>query len=307
MDWAAVKRVLAPPRLAGMPSREFSRSIPDVPRRRGRGRPKDRGHRPVLDAGRSPTRASGRTFEGGHFRILRAIWLRHPDEALARLSSPRWPSSLVEGATRTRRRSAVSPSGLTEPRSDPGQFARGHPRPASAASALAGRTERFSKGSYDDRIPWVILIFVLLAAAFGVLGAVIEAAEFLVLTILLRWRPGRDRLVLVKGQLRRWERDRIGGDAQVWTSSTRRSEPPRDLGPTTTATRFRGDAHPPRRRSRASRRTRTRNARVAASPTADKHGVPHTVRRPDDQRPDQQPDGNRDDAGPEGLRRPGLR
>ena len=32
---------------------------------------------------------------------------------------------------------------------------------------------------------WVILVLVLLAAAFGVLGAVIKAAAFLVLTILL--------------------------------------------------------------------------------------------------------------------------
>jgi uncharacterized protein (DUF58 family) len=77
---------------------------------------------------------------------------------------------------------------------------------------------------------WVILILVLLAAAFGVLGAVIKAAAFLVLTILLAVAA----LVAIgwysfKGQLRRWERDRIGGDTQVRTWSTRRSEPPRDL------------------------------------------------------------------------------
>ncbi len=58
---------------------------------------------------------------------------------------------------------------------------------------------------------WVILVLVLLAAAFGVLGAVIKAAAFLVLTILLAVAA----LVAIawysfKGQLRRWERDGIG-------------------------------------------------------------------------------------------------
>lgn len=77
---------------------------------------------------------------------------------------------------------------------------------------------------------WVILILVLLAAAFGVLGAVVKAAAFLVLTILLAVAA----LVAIawysfKGQLRRWERDGIGGDTQVRTWSTRRSDPPRDL------------------------------------------------------------------------------
>ena len=71
--------------------------------------------------------------------------------------------------------------------------------------------------------------FVLLAAAFGILGAVIKAAAFLVLTILLTVAA----LVAIawysfKGQLRRWERDgsvatRRSGRGQ------RRSEPPRDL------------------------------------------------------------------------------
>ena len=77
---------------------------------------------------------------------------------------------------------------------------------------------------------WVILILVLLAAAFGVLGAVVKAAAFLVLTILLAVAA----LVAIawysfKGQLRRWERDGIGGEARVRTWSTRRSDPPRDL------------------------------------------------------------------------------
>jgi hypothetical protein len=78
---------------------------------------------------------------------------------------------------------------------------------------------------------WVILFLVILAAVFGVLGAVIKAVAFIVLTILLAvaallaiaWYT-------LKGQLRRWERDGVGGGAQVRTWSSRRgSEPPRDL------------------------------------------------------------------------------
>lgn len=77
---------------------------------------------------------------------------------------------------------------------------------------------------------WVILILVLLAAAFGILGAVIKAAAFLVLTILLAVAAlAAIAWYSFKGQLRRWERDGIGGDTQVRIWSTRRSEPPRDL------------------------------------------------------------------------------
>jgi hypothetical protein len=68
---------------------------------------------------------------------------------------------------------------------------------------------------------WLILILVLLAAAFGVLVAVIKAVAFIVLTILLTIAA----LVAIvwysfKAQIRRWERDGIDG---------RGSEPPRNL------------------------------------------------------------------------------
>jgi hypothetical protein len=78
---------------------------------------------------------------------------------------------------------------------------------------------------------WVILFLVLLAAAFGVLGAVVKAAAFLVLTILLTIAA----LVAIawyslKGQLRRWERDGVGDRTQVRTWSWgHRPEPPPDL------------------------------------------------------------------------------
>jgi peptidoglycan/LPS O-acetylase OafA/YrhL len=73
---------------------------------------------------------------------------------------------------------------------------------------------------------WVILILVLAAAAFGVLGAVIKAVAFLVLTILLTvaalaaiaWYGFRH-------QIRRWERARPG---QRTTDEAPRGLPTRD-------------------------------------------------------------------------------
>jgi hypothetical protein len=78
---------------------------------------------------------------------------------------------------------------------------------------------------------WLILILVLLAAAFGVLVAVVKAVAFIVLTILLTITA----LVAVvwysfRAQIRRWERDGIDGGTQVRTwSRSDRTEPPRDL------------------------------------------------------------------------------
>ncbi|HUF59553.1 MAG TPA: hypothetical protein VMR89_08760 [Actinomycetota bacterium] len=78
---------------------------------------------------------------------------------------------------------------------------------------------------------WVILLLVLLAAAFGVLGAVLKLTAILVLTILLTITA----LVAVawysfKGQLRRWERDGAGERSQVRTWSWgHRTQPPRNL------------------------------------------------------------------------------
>ena len=78
---------------------------------------------------------------------------------------------------------------------------------------------------------WLILILVLLAAAFGVLLAVVKAVAFIVLTILLTIAA----LVAIvwyafKAQIRRWERDGAESRTQVRTWSTgSRHEPPRDL------------------------------------------------------------------------------
>jgi len=78
---------------------------------------------------------------------------------------------------------------------------------------------------------WLILILVLLAAAFGVLIAVVKAVAFIILTILLTiaalvaivWYS-------VKSQIRRWERDGIDGRPRVrmWSRASR-PEPPRNL------------------------------------------------------------------------------
>jgi hypothetical protein len=80
-------------------------------------------------------------------------------------------------------------------------------------------------------VGWLILILVLLAAAFGVLVAVVKAVAFIVLTILLTLAA----LVAIvwysfKAQIRRWERDGIEGRSHVsmWSRGSR-PEPPRDL------------------------------------------------------------------------------
>lgn len=148
MDWASVKEVLAPPRLAGMPVEEFRGSIrtflgdeveitPQIEDivlslmrvdRRGRIRP-------------NLSRAN-------HFRILRAIWLRHPDEALARLSVPtlavlaRGGDADAQGHKRgsaERARRSGAPIRVS--------WLEGiHDLPLQHPAALAGRIERFSEG-----------------------------------------------------------------------------------------------------------------------------------------------------------------
>lgn len=78
---------------------------------------------------------------------------------------------------------------------------------------------------------WLILALVLLAAAFGVLVAVVKAVAFIVLTILLTiaalvaivWYS-------VKAQIRRWERGGVEDRTHVRTwSRGSRHEAPRDL------------------------------------------------------------------------------
>ncbi len=77
---------------------------------------------------------------------------------------------------------------------------------------------------------WVILLLVLLAAAFGVLGAVLKLTAILVLTVLLTIAA----LVAivsysVKGQIRRWEREGAGRSQVRSWSWGQGSEPPRHL------------------------------------------------------------------------------
>ena len=76
---------------------------------------------------------------------------------------------------------------------------------------------------------WIILLLVLLAAAFGVLVAVVKAVAFIILTILLTIAA----LIAIvwysfKSQIRRWERDGVDGRPQVRMWS-RGPEPPRNL------------------------------------------------------------------------------
>ena len=74
----------------------------------------------------------------------------------------------------------------------------------------------------------MILILVLLAAAFGVLGAVLKAAAFLVLTILLTLAVlAAIAWYAIKGQMRRWQAD-AGDDERLWIGGRSRVVP-RDL------------------------------------------------------------------------------
>lgn len=87
---------------------------------------------------------------------------------------------------------------------------------------MAGRALRAgspSEAVASETMAWLILILVLLAAAFGVLGAVVKATAFIVLTILLTLAVlAALAWYALKGQLRRWQREvdrdhqlRVGG------------------------------------------------------------------------------------------------
>jgi hypothetical protein len=76
-------------------------------------------------------------------------------------------------------------------------------------------------------VAWFLLILVLLAAAFGILGAVIKATAFLVLTILLTLAVlGAVAWYGIRSQVRRWQHEAAGGASQPWI---RTSDRPRDL------------------------------------------------------------------------------
>jgi hypothetical protein len=88
---------------------------------------------------------------------------------------------------------------------------------------------------YDRAMAWVLLFLVLLAAAFGILGAVLKAVVFVVLTLVLTilivsmiawW--------IVKGQARRFLREldaRTGWTRAGGSTKGRRAEEPK-LPPT---------------------------------------------------------------------------
>lgn len=78
---------------------------------------------------------------------------------------------------------------------------------------------------------WLLLLIVLLAAAFGILGAVVKVTAFLVLTILLTVAVlGAVAWYAVKAQVRRWQHEAAGdGGSQLWTWSRSSGHPHRDL------------------------------------------------------------------------------
>jgi hypothetical protein len=78
---------------------------------------------------------------------------------------------------------------------------------------------------------WLLLLLVLLAAAFGVLGAVIKVTAFLVLTILLTVAIlGAIAWYGVKAQVRRWQHEAaVDGGSQLWTWTRGSGRSHRDL------------------------------------------------------------------------------
>ncbi|MET1011337.1 MAG: alpha/beta hydrolase [Actinomycetota bacterium] len=149
MDWATVKDVLAPPRLAGMPVEEFRRSIPTFLGDEVEITPQIEDIALSLMRVDRHGRIRPRLSRANHFRILRAIWLRHPDEPLARLSVPTL-AVLARGggdadaeahkrgfAERARRSGAPIRVSWLEGI---------HDLPLQHPAALASRIERFSEG-----------------------------------------------------------------------------------------------------------------------------------------------------------------
>jgi pimeloyl-ACP methyl ester carboxylesterase len=149
MDWPTAKEVLAPPRLAGTPVGEFRGSIRTFLGDQVEITPEIEDI--VLSVMRVDRRGRIRPHlsRANHFRILRAIWLRHPDEALAHLSVPTLAVLSRGGgdpdaeahkrgfAARARRSGAPIRVSWLEGI---------HDLPLQHPAALASRIERFSEG-----------------------------------------------------------------------------------------------------------------------------------------------------------------
>jgi pimeloyl-ACP methyl ester carboxylesterase len=149
MDWPTAKEVLAPPRLAGMPVEEFRSSIQTFLGEEVEITPQI--EEIVLSVMRIDRWGRIRPYlsRANHFRILRAIWLRDPGEAVSRLSVPTL-AVLARGggdpdaeahkrgfAERARRSGAPIRVGWLEGI---------HDLPLQRPDALANRIERFSEG-----------------------------------------------------------------------------------------------------------------------------------------------------------------
>jgi hypothetical protein len=80
-------------------------------------------------------------------------------------------------------------------------------------------------------VGWLLLVLVLLAAAFGVLGAVIKVTAFLVLTILLTVAVlAAVAWYSLRSQLRRWERGSSGPvHTRTWSWTRDPGDVHRDL------------------------------------------------------------------------------
>jgi pimeloyl-ACP methyl ester carboxylesterase len=148
MDWATAKQRLAPPHLAGMPVGEFRRRIRSFLGDAVEVTPEIEeivvSVMHVDPSGRIRPRLS----RANHFRILRAIWLQDPDDALARLSVPTL-AVLARGGgdpdwDERKRRAAKRATGSGAPIRI--SWMEGiHDLPLQHPKALAQRIERFTE------------------------------------------------------------------------------------------------------------------------------------------------------------------
>ena len=292
---------LAPPHLAGMPAEEFRRMIRTFLGDAVEVTPE------IEEIVLSVVHVDGRSRIRP--RLSRANHLPDPPCDLAPRPRCRTRASLGPHPRRPRSRRRRPRVGRTEApsREAGGQTRRagphlvdgGDPRPAAAAPGRARRagSNVSQDSSYDESMGWFILLLVVLAAAFGVLGAVLKLTAILVLTVLLTIAA---LIALVsysfRSQIRpmgtRWHRGPVAGRRWV-VGSTPRSHRGTCL-PATIAT-SRGRDSSPARQGADQQAPEHQEQQGEGEPYRDEHQDPPSPRRSHDHGSDQQPDGHSDD------------
>lgn len=146
MDWPTAKRELAPPHIAGMPLAEFRRMIPTFFDGALEVTPEVEAIVLSVMLVDRRERIRPRLSRANHLRIVRALWLRDPDEALARLSVPGLAvlARSDEAASVERRSLIASRLRRTAPPIRITWLRGIHDLPLQRPDVLAGRIERFA-------------------------------------------------------------------------------------------------------------------------------------------------------------------